>query len=87
MISGMTNTEPSLPNVFIQLQTMTSGTDHYLGVKFALGTIELNVALNLAALDSLLENLPEGRAALKREMVGLVVPQQAAAPKLYTKDN
>lgn len=70
--------------IAIQLQTLGDGRGGYFtGLKIAQGLTEFNVALTEDALNLLIENLPDALADVKRQKLGLHVPQQAAAPKLY----
>lgn len=70
--------------IAINLQTLGDGRGGFFtGLKVAQGLIEFNVALTEDALVLLIENLPDALADVKRQKLGLHVPQQAAAPKLY----
>lgn len=68
----------------VQLQTLGDGRGGFFtGLKVAQGHMEFNVALTEDAINILIENLPDALADVKRQKLGLHVPQQAAAPKLY----
>lgn len=72
--------------IAIQLQTMNDQRGGYFtGLKFAQGMMESTVALTEEAMEILITNLPEALADLRRQRLGLVVPQQAAAPKLIVQ--
>lgn len=89
MMTDMTDEpEKVKTSIHVELATLADGKGGFFtGLKFAHGMMEANAALPEEAVQMLIDNLPDALADLRRQRLGLVVPQQAVAPKLYTGEN